>query len=172
MTSAERVFEPEVSADARAVKVRLAVVQEEERATAERRDEPRAMTFPHLIVRELIALLAFSLALVLISLVLDAPLEEIANPEKTPNPSKAPWYFLGLQELLHYYPPVVAGVILPGLVIVALVIVPYFDINLRREALWEGRDPLRVGVVVAFTLAIAVFFCFTGAHPVWPIIVP
>ena len=51
----------------------------------------------------------------------DAPLEELANPLQTPNPAKAPWYFLGLQELLHYFPPVVAGVLIPALVVLALI---------------------------------------------------
>jgi len=165
-------FEPVVTDDARAVKVRLAVVQAEERAAVEHEAEPRAMSFPHLVIRELIALLALSLFLVLLAFFFDAPLEEIANPEKTPNPSKAPWYFLGLQELLHYYPPVVAGVILPGLVVLALIIVPYFEINLRREAFWEGRSPGRVAAVAAGAVAVSVFFYTSGAHPVWPIIGP
>jgi hypothetical protein len=165
-------LEPLVNDDARAVKVRLAVVQEEERATVDRQDEPEAMSFPHLVVREAIALLAISLALVLLSLLVDAPLEEMANPEKTPNPAKAPWYFLGLQELLHYYPPLVAGVILPGLVVVALVVIPYFDVNLKREALFPGRNPKGVLKVLVATLGVSAFFCFSAAHPVWPIIAP
>jgi hypothetical protein len=168
----ESTFEPVVTDDARAVKVRLAVVQAEERAAVEHEAEPRAMSFPHLVIRELIALLALSLFLVLLAFFFDAPLEEIANPEKTPNPSKAPWYFLGLQELLHYYPPVVAGVILPGLVILALIVIPYFEINLKREAFWEGRSPGRVAAVVAGAVAVSVFFYYSGAHPVWPIIGP
>jgi len=165
-------FEPVVSEDAREVKVRLAVVQAEERATVEHDAEPRAMSFPHLVIREAIALLGLSLFLVLLAFLFDAPLEEIANPEKTPNPSKAPWYFLGLQELLHYYPPVVAGVILPGLIVLALIIIPYFDINLRREAFWEGRSWRRVVAVVAGAVVVSVFFYSSGAHPVWPIVGP
>lgn len=172
MTPENRVFEPAVTSDARAVKVRLALVQEEERATVRRADEPEAMSFPHLVIREAIALLALSLGLVLLSLFVDAPLEEIADPDRTPNPAKAPWYFLGLQELLHYYPPLVAGVILPGAVVIALVVIPYFDVNLKRKALFEGRNPLGALRVLAVTAAVSIFFGVSAAHPVWPIIGP
>lgn len=172
MTEPEKLLVPEQSSDARAVRVRLAVVQDEERATVERSDEPECMSFPHLVIREWIALLALSFGLVVLSLLVDAPLEEMANPEKTPNPSKAPWYFLGLQELLHYYPPLVAGVILPGVVVLALVVVPYFEINLRREALWRGRNLVGAFKVLVITALISLFFGYSAAHPVWPIIVP
>ena len=77
-----------------------------------------------------------TLVLVLLSLLWDAPLEGLANPMQTPNPAKAPWYFLGLQELLHYFPPVVAGVLIPTLVVLALVVIPYFDINVQADGFW------------------------------------
>ncbi len=67
--------------------------------------------------------------LLLWSVLLDAPLEEHANPNLTPNPAKAPWYFLGLQEMLLYFDPWIAGVALPGLIIVGLIALPYLDIN-------------------------------------------
>ncbi len=73
----------------------------------------------------------------------------------TPNPAKAPWYFLGLQELLHYFPPVVAGVLIPGLVVMALIIIPYFNINVEAEGLWlrDKAKRLRIfGIVVAAVL--------------------
>jgi quinol-cytochrome oxidoreductase complex cytochrome b subunit len=170
MSSAD--FELVDAHDARKTPVRVAVVQEETRPAVELTEEDLVMTFPHLVVRELIALIAFSLAVVLIALLFDAPLEQVANPLQTPNPAKAPWYFLGLQELLHYYPPLVSGVILPGLVILALVVVPYFEINLRREAFWEtdrDRKLIRLGVVTA---AVCILFLVSGAHVVWPVIVP
>ncbi|MBI3098590.1 MAG: hypothetical protein HYY93_10165 [Planctomycetes bacterium] len=172
MSDPEKVLVPERTDDARAVKVRLAVVQDEERATVERTDEPECMSFPHLVLREWIAFLALSLGLVVLSLLVNAPLEEMANPEKTPNPSKAPWYFLGLQELLHYYPPLVAGVLLPGFVVLSLIVVPYFDINLRREAIWRGRSLPGALKVLIVTALISLFFIFSAAHPVWPIVVP
>jgi quinol-cytochrome oxidoreductase complex cytochrome b subunit len=170
MSTAE--FELTQGDDARKLPVRVCVVQEEARPAVDLHDDDLVMTFPHLIVRELIALIGFSLVLVLTSLVFDAPLEELANPLKTPNPAKAPWYFLGLQELLHYYPPLVSGVILPGIVVLALAIVPYFDINLKRDPFWEtGRKGKLNGTLAAIFL-LCVSFYFTGAHPVWPIIGP
>ncbi|GMV39864.1 MAG: hypothetical protein AMXMBFR64_15800 [Myxococcales bacterium] len=151
----------------------IVVIQGEARPPVDVDDEPQLMTFPHLVVRELLALLAISIVLVVAALLFDAPLEELANPTVAPNPAKAPWYFLGLQELLHYYPPLISGVILPGIVVAALVIIPYFEVNLRRRPLWESADRSRtlagIGVGVAILSAILLF---TGAHPVWPVLVP
>lgn len=158
--------------DARRDPVRLVVLQEEERPPVDIHDDQMVMTFPHLFVKELIALIGASLALVIASLIFDAPLEEIANPLKTPNPAKAPWYFLGLQELLHYYPPLVSGVILPGLVVAALAVVPYFDINVKREPFWATGRAVKLRLAAGSVLALCLVFFFTGAHPVWPIIGP
>ncbi len=87
------------------------------------------MTFPHLLFPAFICFLITTGALTFISVFFDAHLEEIANPLVTPNPAKAPWYFLGLQELLHYMHPLLAGIILPGVVITVLALVPFFDKN-------------------------------------------
>ena len=97
------------------------------------------------------------LVLVLLSLLWDAPLEGLANPMQTPNPAKAPWYFLGLQELLHYFPPVVGGVLIPTLVVLALIVIPYFGINIAgRRLLGEGsrKEDAHPGISVAVLLAI------------------
>ena len=102
----------------------------------------------------------------MLSLFADAPLEQIADPTRTPNPAKAPWYFLGLQELLHYYPPLVSGVLLPSLLLVALVVVPYFRVNLERAPLDRRALPVAWGIIVA----LAAMFYFTGSQPVWPFI--
>lgn len=158
------------SGDAKKVPVRILVVQPERHPLVDATDEPMVMTVPHLLVREMIALISISLVLVVVSLLFDAPLEEIANPERTPNPAKAPWYFLGLQELLHYYPPFVAGVLIPGVVITALVVVPYFEVNLERRPLWASpRTVLGGGVLV---LVLSLILGFGGAHPMWPAMVP
>ena len=101
---------------------------------------PQLMSFPHVILRETIAFQLLAIVLVVLALFWDAPLEQLANPLLTPNPAKAPWYFLGLQELLHYFPPLVAGVLLPTLVVLALVVIPYFDINIEGEPLWAHRS--------------------------------
>jgi hypothetical protein len=164
----DRSFHAEEGQDARAVPVRLLVVQGDERPAVDAADEDLVMTFPHLILREAIAFLALSLILVTLSLIADAPLEELADPTRTPNPAKAPWYFLGLQELLHYYPPLVSGVLLPGLLIVALAVIPYLRINLERPPLERDRKTLWLawGVIAALT----VIFFFTGSQPVWPFI--
>jgi hypothetical protein len=146
--------------------IRVVVVQGDERPAVDADDEPMVMTFPHLLVRELIAFLALSLALIVLSLFADAPLEEIADPTRTPNPAKAPWYFLGLQELLHYYPPFVSGVLLPSLLMVALVVIPYFDVNLEQQPMGRGK----LAAAWAAIAALVIVFLFTGSEPVWPFI--
>jgi hypothetical protein len=95
-------FVLEADEDARRAPVRLVVVQGDREPAVDGADEDLVMTLPHLVVRELVAFLGLSLGLVLMAILVDAPREEVANPLKTPNPAKAPWYFLGLQELLHY----------------------------------------------------------------------
>src|SRR5450755_106416 len=100
---------------------------------------PQLMTYPHLLIREAIAFQVLVIAMVLVALFWDAPLEQLANPLPTPNPAKAPWYFLGLQELLHFFPPFVAGILIPTLVVVALVVIPYCSCNVQAEAIWAGR---------------------------------
>jgi hypothetical protein len=163
--------------DARVAPVRLVVVQGDERPAVDAADEPVAMTFPHLMLREAIALVSISLFLAVLAILVDAPLEEMANPQKTPNPAKAPWYFLGLQELLHYYPPIVSGVLLPGLVVLALVVVPYFDVNLQRRPFWDpsmtrASRLAKLGGIAVVVAGLSLVFLFTGSHPVWPILVP
>jgi quinol-cytochrome oxidoreductase complex cytochrome b subunit len=127
------------------------------------------MTFPNLIVREVILFQLVVIGLALAAIVFDAPLEGIANPLETPNPAKAPWYFLGLQELLHYFPPVVAGVLMPALVVIALVVIPYARINQTAGPLWEGSGPQRPLAVLAAGGAIVALF---AAFRCWPIAVP
>jgi hypothetical protein len=89
----------------------------------------RVLTWPDLVYTELICAVLFTVILTFWGVFLDAPLEEPANPGKTPNPSKAPWYFLGLQEMLVYFDPWIAGVVLPGMIISGLILVPYCDKN-------------------------------------------
>ncbi|PYR37929.1 MAG: hypothetical protein DMF90_05100 [Acidobacteria bacterium] len=84
----------------------------------EKAESDRARVWPDLVYTELISLILCSVVLIVWSIFLKAPLEQPANPANTPNPSKAPWYFLGLQEMLVYFDPWLAGVVLPGLIIV------------------------------------------------------
>ncbi|MDI6744097.1 MAG: hypothetical protein QMD07_01855 [Thermodesulfovibrionales bacterium] len=85
--------------------------------------------WPDLIYKEFVAMIVVTLVLIGVSFLWDAPLREIANPGKTENPAKAPWYFLGLQELLVYFDPWIAGVVLPSIIIVGLMVMPYLDRN-------------------------------------------
>lgn len=165
-------YQLEVDDNARQSPVRLVVVQGDRLPAVDAMDGPTVMTMPHLVVREGIALVLLSLFLALLAIYFEAPLEEIANPQKTPNPSKAPWYFLGLQELLHYYPPFFSGVLIPGLVVLALVVIPYFDINLERRAFWEGQTRRKQRYLWISVAGLSVVFLFTGSHPVWPIVIP
>ena len=127
------------SRDPLVVPRRVAVVRPDTRPSVREREETWVMTFPHLIIREVILFQVVVIGLAIAAMLFDAPLEGIANPVETPNPAKAPWYFLGMQELLHYFPPVVAGVLIPGLVGLALVVIPYARINLTAGPLWAGR---------------------------------
>jgi len=133
-------------------------------------ERPRQlMSFPHLVLREVMVLQGLLILLALLSLFWDAPLEQLANPLLTPNPAKAPWYFLGLQELLHYFPPIVAGIILPGLVVVALVVIPYFEVNVKAEPFWSGSAEKKLKILSAVLVAlIAVLLVFEA----WTVLVP
>ncbi len=86
-------------------------------------------TWPHLLVGEFVAALACTAFTFLFSVWVNAPLLQLANTNETPNPSKAPWYFLGLQELLTMFHPMVAGVTIPGMGLIALVLAPFIDRN-------------------------------------------
>ena len=86
-------------------------------------------TWPHLLAVEFVAALACTAFLFFFSIFVNAPLLQLANPNQTPNPSKAPWYFLGLQELLTMFHPMVAGVTIPGIALFALILAPYIDKN-------------------------------------------
>lgn len=88
--------------------------------------------WPNLVVREYIGAIFMMIVLVVWSVLQNAPLEGIADPNVTPNPSKAPWYFLGLQELLVYFDPWIAGVLLPGLIVMGLMAIPYLDTDANR----------------------------------------
>ncbi len=85
--------------------------------------------WPHLLAVEFVAALAMTAFTLIFSIFVNAPLLELANVNETPNPSKAPWYFLGLQELLTMFHPMVAGVTIPGMGIFLLILAPYLDKN-------------------------------------------
>ncbi len=95
----------------------------------EKMDEEKVLVWPDLVYTELICMVALTAFLIIWAIALKAPLEEPASAVKTPNPSKAPWYFLGLQEMLVYYDPWMAGVVLPSMVIFGLMAIPFIDFN-------------------------------------------
>jgi len=123
-------------------------------------------TFPNLVIRELIAFEILVIVIAVISLFFNAPLEWIANPDHTPSPAKAPWYFVGLQELLCYFPPLVAGVILPAAAVIALIVVPYFRINLECEPFWEYLTRKRAVIFSLVTGAITLLTLYYKAFPI------
>src|SRR5438270_647808 len=107
----------------------LAVVKPEAIQRVEKEPIDRVNTWPHLMASEMLAILAATLLLLIVSVWINAPFRELANINQTPNPSKAPWYFLGLQELLRYFHPQVAGVTIPQWIILGLMAAPFIDRN-------------------------------------------
>src|SRR5918996_2173780 len=107
----------------------LAVVKPEAIQKVERRPMDRVNVWPHLMAAEFISLLVVMAIITFFSLAVDAPLRDLSNFNQTPNPSKAPWYFLGLQELLRYFHPQVAGVTIPTVLILVWFALPFLDRN-------------------------------------------
>jgi menaquinol-cytochrome c reductase cytochrome b/c subunit len=107
----------------------LAVVKPEAIQKVERRPMDRVNVWPHLMAAEFISLLVVMAIVTFFSLAVDSPLRDLANFNQTPNPSKAPWYFLGLQELLRYFHPQVAGVTIPTVLILVWFALPFIDRN-------------------------------------------
>lgn len=100
----------------------------------------RVQVWPYLVRIEWITSIIVVLILSVWSITIDAPLEEPANPSVTPNPSKAPWYFLGLQEMLVYFDPWMAGVVMPTLIIFGLMTIPYVDINPKGTGYYTWKE--------------------------------
>jgi len=119
--------------------------------------EEQLQTFPEVLFRAAVAVMSLAVALVWMALLFNAPLEELADPSHTPNPAKAPWYFLGLQEMLHYFPPVVAGVLVPTLVVIALIVIPYFSMNIEAEGLFLKDRPRRLRIFYIVAAALMIF---------------
>jgi hypothetical protein len=107
----------------------LALVPPEGIQRVERQQGDRVHTWPHLLLEEFIAMSIMFAGMLVFSSFVNAPLRELANANLTPNPSKAPWYFLGLQELLRYFHPMVAGITIPTFILVGLAAIPYVDRN-------------------------------------------
>jgi hypothetical protein len=102
--------------------------------------EEKVHVWPYLVRLEFLCAIFVTVGLTVWSIIIDAPLEEAANPTKTPNPSKAPWYFLGLQDILVYFDPWFAGVVAPVLIIVGLMLIPYLDMNPKGNGYYTYHE--------------------------------
>lgn len=169
MATEKNKLETGFSSDAQKDPRRIVFITRNVSAKVKDERGPRLMAYPHLLVREAIVFEVLVIGMVLIALFWDAPLEQLANPLLTPNPAKAPWYFLGLQELLHFFPPFVAGILIPTLVLIALIVIPYFNVNIEGKPLWAENASRRFGIVVGVLLALLILLALVDA---WTIIVP
>lgn len=122
--------------------------------------DDKVLVWPDLVYTELICMVICTAALIVWAIILKAPLEPPANPMDIPNPSKAPWYFLGLQELLVYFDPWIAGVLLPGLIIVGLIAIPYID-----------RNPKGNGYYTIAQRPMAIFLFYFGFIVMWVMLI-
>jgi hypothetical protein len=149
----------------------LALVPPEGIQRVEREQGDRVNVWPHLLIEEFVAMFILMATLTLFSTFINAPLRELANPNLTPNPSKAPWYFLGLQELLRYFHPLVAGISIPTFILVGLMAVPYVD---RNPSVKPGDRKIAITLFTimfmfgATLTIIGSFFRGPGYNWVWP----
>jgi hypothetical protein len=149
----------------------LALVPPEGIQRVDREQGDRVNVWPHLLIEEFIALLVLLAGMVIFSTFVNAPLRELANPNLTPNPSKAPWYFLGLQELLRYFHPLVAGITIPTFILVGLAAVPYVD---RNPSTRPGDRKLAITLftmLFMFGATLTIVGCFfrgPGYNWIWP----
>src|SRR6516165_10673058 len=167
--STPKDFTAVLDSDARKTPRRIAFITKRTSPQVHVKDEERVMTYPEVFLRTAVAIEVLAIALIVAALLWDAPLEGLADPMHTPNPAKAPWYFLGLQELLHYFPPVVAGVLIPTLVIIALIVIPYFNINVEAEGIWLRDKARRLRI---FGIAVVLLCIFFAIFYVWVALVP
>src|SRR5205823_7853961 len=117
----------------------------------------KLFVWPDLVYTEMLCMIILSIVMIVWSIGLRAPLEEAANPTSSPNPAKAPWYFLGLQEMLVYFDPWLAGVVLPSLIIVGLMAIPYIDKNEKGNGYYTFNE--RKVEITLFLFGFVVLWC-------------
>jgi len=136
----------------------LAVVKKEAGFIPTKEPSTIVHVWPHLLILEFLCAIVFTVTLFITSAFINAPLEDLANPERTPNPSKAPWYFLNLQELLLHMDGGLAGVIVPTVVLLLIALVPYFDLGPGQMGRWFTSE--RGKAVVQFSAIYTAFWLF------------
>jgi hypothetical protein len=154
----------------------------EGRPLFENEKNDKVLVWPDLVYSELICMVVLTVVLIAWGILLQAPLEEPASAAKTPNPSKAPWYFLGLQEMLVYYDPWMAGVVLPSMILVGLMAIPYIDFNKLGNGYYTfnqrkfavitfmfGFLPLWVAMIVLGTFLRGPNWNFFGPYEYWDV---
>ncbi|HUP49568.1 MAG TPA: hypothetical protein VNA04_12345, partial [Thermoanaerobaculia bacterium] len=125
--------------------------------------DQKLFTWPDRVYTELLCMILLTIVMIVWSIGLRAPLEEAANPTSSPNPAKAPWYFLGLQEMLVYFDPWLAGVVLPTLIIVGLMAIPYIDTNPRGNGYYSFKErKWEIGIFLYGFLVLWSFLIITG----------
>lgn len=129
----------------------------------EAEDKDKVLVWPDLVYIEFIALILCAAFLIIWSVVLQAPLEGPANPTVSPNPSKAPWYFLGLQEMLVYFDPWLAGVVFPSIIIIGMMAIPFLDQNKKGSGYYSFEEKkMAVSIFLFFWLVLWVFLIIVG----------
>jgi menaquinol-cytochrome c reductase cytochrome b/c subunit len=157
-----------VGSDIKTSQKRVLFVTRRASAHVKSYDEEEVQTYPEALIRALLAVELLTIVLVLISLFFNAPLEGLADPTNTPNPAKAPWYFLGLQELLHYFPPVVAGVLIPFVLVVAMLVIPYFNVNIEAESFFLRNRNSKRNLLYAVAGFFMLFLWFFDVYVAMP----
>lgn len=148
----------------------------------EQEDNEKVLVWPDLVYTEMICMVVLTAVLVAWGVLLQAPLEEPASAVRTPNPSKAPWYFLGLQEMLVYYDPWMAGVVLPSMIVVGLMALPYIDFNKKGNGYYTFNErkfsvmtfmfgflPLWIGLIILGTFLRGPNWNFFGIYEYWDV---
>jgi len=128
----------------------------------EKEPEDTTFTWPNLFYNEFLMALAITALLLFLSLYVQAPLEEEASRDTTPNPMKAPWYFLGLQELLVFFDPWIAGVTLPVLIMIGLMLIPFLDINPKGRGSYTFSERKFAVTNYSFGMALWVVLIIIG----------
>jgi quinol-cytochrome oxidoreductase complex cytochrome b subunit len=125
--------------------------------------EEELFSWPHLVFRELLLFLLVMAVVLFLAVFWNAPLEELANPIHPPNPAKAPWYFLGLQELVSYS-AFWGGVVVPALLVTALVLLPYIDRQRKGVGRWFARERVVANTIFTICLLAAIVFTVIGTY--------